>query len=110
MSSHRSKRLRKKLYLDEFAIFGFEFECNLSCSSEEEFDKFIDEIVDYLESRNLNISGGGSVNSFGGFICSNERYGSVTTEDIENLQTWFSSHKLVSNIKIGNPVDAMYGI
>jgi len=110
MSSNRSKRLRKKLYLDEFAIFGFEFECDLSCTDTEEFDKFMNDIIDYIESKNLNIGGGGNLNSFGGFICSNKRYESVTKEDINNLKSWLSNHQLVSNIKIGQLVDANYGI
>lgn len=106
----RSKRLRKKLYLDEFAIFGFEFECNLSCSSEDEFDKFMVELIDYLASRNLNVGGGGSVNSFGGFICANERYGSATDEDIKDTQAWLSTHKMVTAVNVGQLVDAMYGM
>jgi len=110
MKNKRSKRLRKKLYLDEYAIFGFEFECHLSCTSEEDFDTFMDDVIDYLESRNLNVGGGGNVSAFGGFICSNERYGSTTDQDIQEVQAWLSNHKMVSNIKTGQLVDAMYGM
>lgn len=106
----RSKRLRKKLYLDEFAIFGFEFECHLSCTSEDEFDTFMIEMIDFFESRNLNVGGGGSVESFGGFVCSNERYGSATEEDIEETQAWLSTHRMVTGVNVGQLVDAMYGM
>ena len=105
-----TKKKRTQAYTEEFAILGFEFECELNCSSEDQFDEFMDEAVSFIESRNLNIGGGGNLNSFGGFICSNERYGSATVEDIASVKEWLAKQSLVSNIEMGELVDAMYGI
>ena len=48
--STKSRRLRKKLYLDEFAILGFEFTCNLN-ATEEEFDLLLDELLDFINKN-----------------------------------------------------------
>jgi len=56
--STKSRRLRKKLYLDEFAILGFEFTCNLN-ATEAEFDLLLDELLEFIDKRKLCIAGGG---------------------------------------------------
>ncbi|GHF97390.1 YggL family protein [Thalassotalea marina] len=102
----RSRRLRKKLYLDEFAVYGFEFSCDLGCENEESLDNFMDELIDFIEAQHLCLGGGGDEKSFSAFVCSDERYGSATQENIQNTHDWLTKHQLVSNVKMGDLVDA----
>ena len=46
----RSKRLRKKLYLEEFAILGFEFSYTINLDSAEEYETFFEGFI--LEKKN----------------------------------------------------------
>ena len=59
--------------------------------------------------RNLNIGGGGSDNSFGGFVTSNERYGNPTENDKDYIFAWLNNHQAVIEVKLGDFVDANYG-
>ena len=40
----RSNRLRKKLYLDEYAILGFEFSCKIDLTEEADYGQFFDNL------------------------------------------------------------------
>ncbi len=106
----KSRRLRKKLYLDEFAVLGFELSCDLSVKSEDDFDSLLDQFLDFIVDRKLCMSGGGNTKSFGAFICSEHRYGSATNEDIEAIKNWLQSRERTSNVVVGQLVDANYGI
>jgi len=78
---NKKKRLRKKLFLSEFAIYGFEFNCKVNLKSETEVDQFLDEIIDLAVSRKLHVGGGGGQSDFDMFVCSEYNYGSATEED-----------------------------
>jgi hypothetical protein len=108
MKSNRSRRLRKKLYLEEFAILGFEVSCDLNLDNEEGFDVLLNEFLGFLDSRELCMGGGGNTNSFGAFICSDHRYGSASNDDKEAVVAWLGSNKAVSNVVAGELVDANY--
>lgn len=110
MKSNKSRRLRKKLYLDEFAIFGLEFSCELNLKNEEDFDSFLDQFIDFIESRNLCMGGGGNTESFDGFICSDHRYGSASSEDRDAISGWLELNKSTSNVVVGQLVDANYEV
>lgn len=110
MKSNKSRRLRKKLYLDEFAIFGFEFSCKLNLKNEEDFDSFLDQFIDFIESRNLCMGGGGNTESFDAFICSDHRYGSASSEDRDAISGWLESNGSTSNIIVGQLIDANYDV
>ncbi|MFT5851757.1 MAG: hypothetical protein ACI87J_001730 [Colwellia sp.] len=110
MHSQKSRRLRKKLYLDEFAVMGVELDCNLTCKEESELAIIMDDFFVYIDSLNLCIGGGGDLTSFGGFISSYERYGSVTESDISSISNWLKDQNIVSEFNIGELVDANYGI
>ena len=45
-----------------------------------------------VESRNLLFGGGGDAKTFGGFVCSIERYGSACSADQKALEEWLSSN------------------
>ncbi|MEY8198977.1 MAG: 50S ribosome-binding protein YggL, partial [Colwellia sp.] len=59
MRSIKSRRLRKKLYLDEFAILGFEVSCSIGVETSDEFDLFLDQLVSFVEDNELIMGGGG---------------------------------------------------
>ena len=110
MNSRKSLRLRKKLYLDEFAVMGVELDCNLTCKDESELAVIMDDFFVYVDTLNLCIGGGGDLTSFGGFISSQERYGSVTKSDIASISKWLKDQSIVSEFTVGELVDANYGI
>lgn len=110
MWSIKSRRLRKKLYLDEFAVFGFEISCSIGVKSSDEFDLFLDQLVSFVEDHELIMSGGGDVKEFNAFICSEHRYVSATKEDSDNIKTWLNNNEAANNIVVGELVDANYGI
>lgn len=109
MLNNRNRRLRKKLYLDEFAVFGFSLSCDVNLNDEEEVFTLIDSLTDLLGGRNLCLGGGGGVKSLNVFICSLDRYGSVSNEDRQSVIDWADSNGSVSNFVAGELVDANYG-
>ena len=50
----RSRRLRKKLYLGEFAIMGFDFSCKVDINSDAEFEAFLEAFADVAEEKTVN--------------------------------------------------------
>lgn len=104
----RSKRLRKKLYLGEFAIMGFEFSCKINLDSEVDYEQFFDSFADLADSRNLFVSLDNVEEVFEGFVTSGERYGSAKEEDRKAIEEILSANKIVSDVVIGELVDAYY--
>jgi uncharacterized protein YggL (DUF469 family) len=110
MHSRKSLRLRKKLYLDEFAVMGVELDCNLTCKNESDLATIMDDFFAYVGTLGLCIGGGGDLTSFAGFISSQKRYGSVTESDISSITDWLKGQSIVSEVNIGELVDANYGM
>lgn len=106
----RSKRLRKKIYVGEFSIVGFQFSCTVDLELDSEFNDFFDGLIELIESRNLSISGSGDDKSFDGVVTSIERYGSTTEDDRVAVENWLSSKQNITDIVVGNLVDAIYGV
>jgi len=109
MDNQRNRILRKKLYLDRFAIFGFKFTCGAGIL-ESEFDALLENFTKFIESRNLVFSGGGDTKTFGGFVCSNDRYGSTSKIDQTALEEWLKLNDAIYIVEVGPLVDANYGI
>lgn len=65
---NKNRRLRKKLYLGEFAILGFEVSCTTSITDFDQYDVFIDEFIDFIDGIGLCFGGGG-LELFEGFVC-----------------------------------------
>jgi len=104
----RSRRLRKKLFVDEFAVYGFEVTITFADFDENTFDAFLDEIVEFVVSKNLIIGGGGGVDEFEGFISSNDRYGSATEEDRNAVSSWLEGQSIIQSVEVSELVDANY--
>lgn len=108
MKSEMKRRLRKKLYLGEFAVLGFEFSCTLNLDTEDAYDSLLDQLIEFIERRDLCMGGSGDTNSFSGFICSAHRYKSAIDEDREAVKHWLESSGVASKVVIGGLVDAYY--
>lgn len=105
----RSKRLRKKLYIDEFQVLGFEVSFQFSEIDESTFDSFFDDIMDFIESRNLMMGGANGSDTFVIFISSYERYGCATEEDRSAFSDWLAEREFIKDAVVGELVDAYYG-
>ncbi|MCJ8315222.1 MAG: DUF469 family protein [Saccharospirillaceae bacterium] len=106
--STKNRRIRKKLYLDEFAIKGFELSFDIEDKSDE-LNDFIWELVGVVESNGMDIGGSGDATSWNGFILSSERYGSPTAENVKTVEDWLTAKSFISNVVMGDLVDANYG-
>ncbi|MFT5788371.1 MAG: hypothetical protein ACI8SJ_000474 [Shewanella sp.] len=102
--SKRSKRLSKKLYVDEYAVFGFEVSCKLQLETEAVFDVFFDELIALVESRGL-ILGGGGYHTFSVMISSDGRYDSPKDNDIDAVTNWLSTNPICSDVLVGSLID-----
>ncbi len=106
----RSRRLRKKLYIDEYSVLGFEVSFRFENIDESSFDSFFDGICSFTESRNLIMGGAGGSDTFTLYISSHDRYGSATEEDRSAFQTWLSDSAFIVDAKVDDLSDAYYGI
>lgn len=108
----RSKRLRKKLFQDEFATFGFELECEFKGDiSEEVISQFVDSFfIDAINAEGLAFGGGLSSKRLSGFVGSNKRYGSTTEADKAKLLAWLNAQPQVATVTLGEIIDANYYI
>ncbi|WP_323815005.1 YggL family protein [Cellvibrio sp. NN19] len=108
----RSKRLRKKLFQDEFATFGFELECEFKSDlSDETISEFVDNFfIDAINAEGLAFGGGLSSKRLSGFVGSNRRYGSATEEDKAKLLAWLNAQPQVAKAELGDIIDANYYI
>ncbi len=105
----RSKRLRKKLYVDEFTVLGFGFHGKFSAETDAELDPFFDGLVELIEGRNLMICGGNDGEHFEAYVSSSERYESATDEDRKAVQEWLDSQASITDVVVTELSDAYYG-
>jgi len=101
----RSRRLRKKLYVGEFAIMGFEFTCKVDIDSDTQFEAFLEAFADVAEDKNLLISLDNDDEQFEGFVTSHDRYGSATEEDKAAIEAVLLAHSIVSDVGVSKLVD-----
>ncbi len=104
---NKKRRILKKLYLGDFAILGFDIQCETDIQDFERYDAFVDAFVDYIDSIGLCFGGGG-LEYFEGFLCSTERYGSATEEQKAQVLAWLEAREEVKNAQVGELVDANY--
>jgi uncharacterized protein YggL (DUF469 family) len=50
---NKSRRIRKKLFLGEFAILGFEISCETDINDFDRYDAFVDDFIDYIDGLGL---------------------------------------------------------
>jgi uncharacterized protein YggL (DUF469 family) len=106
MNKNRSRRLRKKLYLGEFRILGFEFSCKLTDMSDAGVDDLLDRFVEKIEAIGLSFGGGVSAGEFSGFVTSAGRYDSPSLENCRQVEAWLNSQQGIAATKVGALQDA----
>jgi uncharacterized protein YggL (DUF469 family) len=100
----RSKRLRKKLRIEEFQELGFAVGFRLSNElSPKDRDAFWIGFIEQIELRGLAFGGNeeGYVTKFG--------RGSATEEDRAAIRAWLEARPEVGSVALGDLEDAWYG-
>ena len=105
MATNRSRRLRKKLCVDEFQEFGFEL--NLAFKEDlddEAVDAFLDAFLsEAMDANGLDYVGGDDF----GLVCKAER-GSVTEEQRATVEAWLKGRSEVTKVEVSPLLDAWY--
>lgn len=106
MAKHqRSRRLRKKLHLDEFQELGFEIETVLKAPLVGDVEEalLVAFVEGVIEPRNL-IYGGGLT---AGYVCKAGR-GSASDEDRAAVRSWLEARAEFSSVTVHELSDAWY--
>lgn len=101
----RSRRLRKKLCVDEFQELGFEVQLNYREGiSDAERNTAMDEFLDVaIEANGLGFIGADEF----GYVCLGRR-GSVTAEQRAQVEAWLKGHRDLSGSVVGELIDVWY--
>lgn len=105
---NRNRRLRKKLYLEEFAILGFEFSFKLTEASDEQYESFFECFAELVNNEELYIGLDNISELFEGSVTSTDRYGNATEENRTAIETFLNDQAIISDVKVGALVDAFY--
>ncbi|MGA3827136.1 YggL family protein [Pseudomonas chlororaphis] len=105
MTTNRSRRLRKKLCVDEFQELGFElnleFKENLDDAA---IDAFLDAfLVDAMDANGLDYVGGDDF----GLVCLAKR-GSVSEEQRAIVETWLKGRSELTKVEVSPLMDAWH--
>lgn len=101
----QKRRIRKKLHLDEFAVYGFIVSAD--CSQQDEgFEQFIDEFITYIESLGLMYGGGGDAEGYDIFVAARGRYDSPTEEQRQAVSSWIEGK--CNKVIVSDFIDAFY--
>ena len=94
MAKNRSRRLRKKMHIDEFQELGFSVAWRLpEGTSEEQIDKTVDDFInEVIEPNKLAFDGSGYL-SWEGLICMQE-IGKCIEEHQAIVRKWLEERKL----------------
>lgn len=105
MATNRSRRLRKKLCVDEFQELGFELTFDFREGlSEAELDAFVESFLrDAIEANGLGYVGGEDY----GFVCLGRR-GSVSEEQRAQVEAWLKGRSELKDSSISPLLDVWY--
>ena len=105
MAPNRSRRLRKKLCVDEFQELGFELPMNFKADlSDQTLDAFVDQFLDQAIAGNgLDYVGGEDY----GLVCLAKR-GSVNEEQRAAVEAWLKGRDELQNYEISPLLDVWY--
>lgn len=107
-SRTRKRRVRKKLYLDEFQVLGFNVKfCMHPSITSMEVDQLFDAFIEQAEGRNLMCGGGGGAGGMGFFIYGeNDR--SATIEDRCAVNAFLNTQPKVVQVWTSDFKDVYY--
>lgn len=105
MATNRSRRLRKKLCVDEFQELGVELNLDFKEDlSEEDIDAFLNAFLEEaMDANGLDYVGGDDY----GLVCLAKR-GSVTEEQRGIVEAWLKGRGELTKIEVSPLVDAWY--
>lgn len=105
MATNRSRRLRKKLCVDEFQELGFELNLNFKEDlSEEAIDAFLDAFLsEAMEANGLAYVGGDDF----GLVCLAKR-GSVSEEQRAAVESWLKARSELTELTVSPLLDVWY--
>ncbi|WP_068826031.1 YggL family protein [Pseudomonas sp. BMS12] len=105
MATNRSRRLRKKLCVDEFQELGCELTMNFREGlSQAEADQFVDQfLLEAIDGNGLGYVGGEDY----GFVCLSKR-GSVSEEQRSQLEAWLKGRNEVVEFNLSPLLDVWY--
>lgn len=101
---NRSRRLRKKLHIEEFKELGFTVSWSFDeRTSEETLDNIVDQfILEAIQPNGLAYEGSGYLN-WKGIVCT-QKLGNCTEAHRDIVTKWLESHGL-KNIKVSPLID-----
>ncbi|SDK11121.1 hypothetical protein SAMN04488540_11925 [Ferrimonas sediminum] len=107
-AKNRSRRLRKKMRIDEFQELGFDLSWRFNDEvSEEQIDALVDQLIaEVIEPQALGFSGGGH-KEWDGIICT-QKLGKCTEAHRQAIETFFAD-KPVSDVKTSELYDIWWG-
>jgi len=105
MATNRSRRLRKKLCVDEFQELGFEINLTYREGVDAKaVDEFLEAFLDNaMEANRLGYIGGEDY----GFVCLARR-GSVTEEQRNQVEAWLKERSELSEYTVSPLMDVWY--
>ena len=110
-AKNRSKRLRKKLYMEEFKVMGFEIDMAfIENATEDQLDDFLDSFLTMIENSNLIFVGGGTREAFSGFVTPSKRYTSATEAEKAIVTEWLAEGELLEQHTVSELMDANYAV
>ncbi|WP_024556920.1 YggL family protein [Franconibacter pulveris 1160] len=94
MAKHRSRRLRKKMHIEEFQELGFSVAWRFpQGTTEEQIDKTVDDFINEVIAPNGLAFDGSGYLSWEGLVCK-EQIGKCTEEDQAIVRNWLEEKKL----------------
>lgn len=104
MAKQRSRRLRKKLHINEFQEFGFAYKAKVKPGIQEE--AFVEALLtELIEPRGLEFGGW----TAGGFVSKAGR-GSATQDDRTALIQWLGKRPEVESVMMSDLLDAWHTV
>ena len=105
MATNRSRRLRKKLCVDEFQELGFELNLNFKEDlSDAAIDTFLEDFLrDAMTANGLGYVGGDDF----GLVCSAKR-GSVSEEQRAAVEAWLKGRSELTDFSVSPLLDVWY--
>ncbi|MEI7084564.1 YggL family protein [Pectobacterium versatile] len=109
MAQARSRRLRKKLHIDEFQELGFSVSFRFpEGTSVEDIDKLMDKFVDdVIEPQGLAFEGSGYL-LWEGLVCL-QKIGHCTEDHRQLVSRWLEEQKL-TDVKVSNLFDIWWDL
>lgn len=107
LKKNRSRRLRKKLHLDEFQELGLHLAFTID-REQVDFEEALDRWLDYIERQGWSFGGGGTDAEISGYLCQAAN-GSLTAQDRDAIASWLTVQPWVTGHRLAPLSDAWYG-